>query len=349
MTADQKRRIVILTGGKLDAFTAKTAGGVIRYRQDEVVGVLDPDHAGKSLVDLMGVGKGIPIVASLDDLKDSSPDMLIIGVATPGGKLPDSWRKVLGEALARGMEVVNGLHTMLANDPKLSEIAAKNNGRIWDVRQAPETTEVGMARAASISAKIILTVGSDCNIGKKITAIEITEELKRRGRDAVFVATGQTGVMISGEGIAIDRVICDFLSGTVEQMVLEHQDREYVVVEGQGAIFHPSYSGVTLGLMHGSCPAAMVLCHQPTRSYLRHTSIPVPNIDLQADVHEKLMAPIRESKVVAVSLNCLDLSDEEAQAAAEDVEKTYGLPATDVVRFGPQKVADALIEHFEDP
>jgi len=348
MKKNSPRRIVILAAGKLDAFTAKTAAGVIRYRGEEVIGVLDPEHAGHSLERLIGVGSGIPIVADLSELDELRPDMLMIGVATPGGKLPDAWRELLRQAIDRGMEIVNGLHTMLGDDTELSALAKEKGSKIWDVRRPPEEIDVGMARAKDLSTQVVLTVGSDCNLGKKITAIEINLELQRRGLDSQFLPTGQTGVMITGRGIAIDRVIGDFMAGAVEQMVLEHQQHDWLVVEGQGAIFHPAYSSVTLGLMHGSCPRAMVLCHQPSRRSVRHTDIAIPSLSELVAIHEALMKPILTSKVVGVSLNCFDLSEEGTTAAIDDVRAQTGLPVTDVVRRGPSPLVDALITHFTE-
>jgi uncharacterized NAD-dependent epimerase/dehydratase family protein len=346
MKKEHQRRIVILAACKLDSFTAKTAAGVIRYRRDEVVGVLDPEHVGQALEDLIGVGDGIPIVAELADLDEARPDMLVIGVATPGGKLPEAWRKVLRQAIERGMDIVNGLHTMLGDDSELSALAAQHNTRIWDVRRPPEGIEVGMARAKEIAAKTVLTVGADCNLGKKITAIEIDRELKSRGQDSMFLPTGQTGVMITGRGIAIDRVISDFVSGSVEQMILEHQAHDWLIVEGQGAIFHPAYSGVTLGLMHGACPKAMILCHQPSRETLRHTEIAISPLQELVAIHESLLRPILPSKVVGVSLNCSGMSDQASEDVIRETNTQLGLPVTDVIRYGAGPLVDALLDHF---
>ncbi len=345
-TLSEERRIIILAEGELDPFTAKTAAGIIRYRRNEVIGVLDANHAGQRLEDLLGVGEGIPIVASFSELDKYQPDTLIIGVATPGGQFPKSWKKHLREAVERGMAIVSGLHTMLGDDPSLSALARKRGVPIWDVRRPPEESSVGMARARDLSGNTVLTVGTDCNIGKKICAIELSSECLRRGGNAIFLPTGQTGVMISGRGIAIDRVISDFVSGVVEQMVLECGDSEWIFIEGQGAIFHPSYSGVTLGLMHGACPKAMILCHQPSRPYLRHTEIPLPPLKETIGVHEALLSPILPSKVVGISLNSADLSDDEAKNEIERIEEETGLPTTDCVRFGAGRLMDALEDHF---
>ena len=343
------RRIVILAAGRLDAFTAKTAAGVIRYRGDEVVAVLAPEHAGGDLEALLGVGSGIPIIASLTEIDDLRPDTLLIGVATPGGTLPDAWRGILAEALERKMTVLNGLHTMLADDADLAALARRHGAKILDVRRPPDDLSVGMGRAADIETHVVLTVGSDCNVGKKITAIEITRELRSRNHDAVFVPTGQTGIMIEGRGIAVDRVIGDFISGAAERLVLEHKEHDWIIVEGQGAIFHPAYSGVTLGLMHGACPSAMVLCHQPTRRCLRHTDLAMPSLPHLVAMHEALMAPLRDSSVVGASLNCLGLDDAAAAAAVNEAHEALQLPATDVVRFGAASLVDALLGDRQTP
>ncbi|MDA0837479.1 MAG: DUF1611 domain-containing protein [Planctomycetota bacterium] len=343
--SNTKKRIVILAEGKLDPFTAKTAAGVIRYRREEVIGVLAPSHAGRNIEEFLGTGSGVPIISSLDDVDD--PDTLIIGIATPGGVMPDEWREYLREALRRGMEIVNGLHTFLSEDPELRELAAKHSATITDVRRPPNDLKVGMGAAASIDSKIILTVGSDCNIGKKIAAIEMNNEARKRGLDSVFVPTGQTGVMIEGRGIAIDRVISDFAAGAAERLVLEQKHREWIFVEGQGALLHPSYSGVTLSLMHGSMPGAMILCHQPTREFVRHTDFAIPSLRFLIELHESVMSPFRESQVVGISLNCLDMSPEDAAKEIERVESEFGLPTTDVIRYGASKLVDALEVFFQ--
>ena len=342
----ERRRIVILTDGGLDPFTAKTATGILRYRRDEVVGVLDPFHAGKRLEVLLGMGEGIPIVGSLSELEKYNPDTLIIGFANPGGQFPANLRRHLIEALERGLSIVNGLHTMLNDDPSLAALARKRGVPIWDVRRPPEEGPVGSAHARELEAKVVLTVGTDCNLGKKVCAIELREECRSRGAAAVFLPTGQTGVMITGRGVAIDRVISDFLSGVVERMVLDSQESEWIFVEGQGAIFHPAFSAVTLGLMHGACPKAMILCHQPGRTFLRHTRIPLPPLRETIAVHEALLSPLLPSRVVGIHLNCADLSDGEAKREIERVEEETGLPAADSVRFGAGPLMDALTGYF---
>jgi uncharacterized NAD-dependent epimerase/dehydratase family protein len=343
--SNTKKRIVILAEGKLDPFTAKTAAGVIRYRREEILGVLAPSHAGQNLEEFIGVGSGVPIIASLDEVDE--PDTLIIGIATPGGEMPGEWHEFLCEALRRGMEIVNGLHTFLSDDPELSELAAKHSAKLTDVRRPPNDLKVGMGLAASIESNVILTVGSDCNIGKKITTIEMNNEAQRRGLDSAFVPTGQTGVMIEGRGFAIDRVISDFAAGAAERLVIEQQHHDWIFVEGQGALIHPSYSGVTLSLMHGSMPGAMILCHQPTREFVRHTDFVIPSLRSLIELHESVMSPFRKSEVIGISLNCLDMEPEDAAEEIERVESAFNLPTTDVIRYGASKLVDAVGDYFQ--
>jgi uncharacterized NAD-dependent epimerase/dehydratase family protein len=342
---NSKKRIVILAEGKLDPFTAKTAAGVIRYRGDEVLGVLAPSHAGRDLEEFIGIGSGVPIISSLDEVKD--PDTLVIGIATPGGVMPEEWRNFLREALRRGMEIVNGLHTFLSDDAELCELAIRHSATLTDVRRPPDDLKVGMGKAASIDSNVVLTVGSDCNIGKKIAAIELNNEAQKRGLDSVFVPTGQTGVMIAGRGFALDRVISDFAAGAAERLVLEHKQHDWIFVEGQGALIHPSYSGVTLSLMHGAMPRAMILCHQPTREFVRHTDFVIPPLRSLIELHESIMSPFRESALVGIALNCLDMPEDEASEEIERVESEFRLPVTDVIRYGAVKLVEALEDFFE--
>jgi uncharacterized NAD-dependent epimerase/dehydratase family protein len=197
--------------------------------------------------------------------------------------------------------------------------------------------------ARTLPAARLLVVGSDCNLGKMVTALELAQALQARGRRARFIPTGQTGILLAGYGIAIDRVISDFVPGAVEKMLLESPGYEALVIEGQGSLIEPSYSGVTLGLMHGSAPSGMVLCHQPSRrSLIHHPEVPIPPLAELIDLHERVMAPVHPSKVVAVALNCVDLSDAQARQAVARAEAETGLPATDVIRFGPGPLADAV-------
>ena len=343
------QKMLILVDGKLDIFTAKTAVSLIRYRPGEVVAVLDRAHAGQDLEAIVGIGHGIPIVASVEESLAHNPDTFVIGVAPPGGQLPDAWAEYIRHAIEAKMNIVSGLHTYLSDRPEFSELAALHDVQIQDIRKTTEDFGVGMARAASTAARRILTVGTDCNLGKKLTALEITGSLRSQDKDAVFLPTGQTGIMIAGWGIAIDSILSDYVSGASEKMVLDHADAEFLVAEGQGALVNPSYSGVTLGLMHGVLPHDMILCHAPQRTTIRHLSIPMPPLAEHIQLHEAVMKPLFPSKVVGIALNCFGMAEDEIQRAVEAAESETELPATDCVRFGAAKLAQALLDRIQDP
>lgn len=336
------RRMVILTEGSLGTFSSKTAASLIRYKPDETVAVLDSVHAGRKLEDLLEVGHGIPIVATLKEALAFGPTSLVIGIATPGGVLPDDWRAVIHEAIENGLEVVNGLHTFLGEDESFARHAAQQGVRLWDVRQPPDDLDVGRHLAHGIPNLRVLTVGADSSIGKKVAAIEISRAAREAGWDAEFVATGQTGIMIAGSGIAVDTVVSDYISGAVERLVLKRKQRELLVIEGQGTILHPSYSGVSLGLLHGAAPQALVLCHQPGRDVMRNLPVDIPSYEEMIHAHETLARPLFPCRVVAVSLNCFGMSTEEARREVARVEGETGLPATDCVKLGCGPILDAL-------
>jgi uncharacterized NAD-dependent epimerase/dehydratase family protein len=337
------RRVLLLTDGHLGIFTSKTATCILRYRPRDVVAILDRKYAGRDPAEIVGVGRGIPIVASVAEALPYQPRSILIGIAPAGGGLPDDWRQILAEAIEHQLDIISGLHLMIADDPELGPLARHHGVTIHDVRRPPDGIPLGANLARDLSCQRVLTVGSDCSIGKMVAALELAEALMRRGRLARLIATGQTGIMLSGYGIAIDRVISDFVSGAVEKMLLENQHHEVLLIEGQGSLYHPSYSGVTLSLMHGSAPNAMVFCHQPTRRTIRHhDEVPIPPLPEMIDFHQRVMAPLFPSRVIGIALNCVDLTDEDARDAIARAEDDTGLPATDLIRFGPDKLAEAI-------
>jgi uncharacterized NAD-dependent epimerase/dehydratase family protein len=218
---------------------------------------------------------------------------------------------------------------------------AKERGRaLVDLRRVPETLPVASARVREVSARVTLTVGSDCNVGKMTAAWELARLL---GDRAAFVATGQTGILLAGRGLAVDRVVSDFVAGAAEALVLDAAPgHDHVVVEGQGSIVHPGYAGVTLGLLLGALPHAMILCHQPSRTTIRHGGIPIPPLPELVRRYEDALAPIRPGRVVAVALNTFDLPEREARLAVQAAAQATGLPTTDPVRFGAAPLADAV-------
>ncbi len=347
------RRLAILAEGCFNATDAKSAVGVLRYRPNEVVAVIDSTRADRTAQSCAGVGGDVPVVAAIDDAAEHDPDTLLIGIAPQGGALPASWRKVVAEALMRGWDVIAGLHEFLSDDPELSVLAEAKGCRILDVRRPPTRRPIAAARAAGVEPLVVLTVGSDCNVGKMTTAIEIRNELEKRGVRASFVATGQTGIFVADEGVCVDAVVSDFVAGVTEDLVLDAaRDADVVIVEGQGALHHPAYSGVTLSLIHGACPDAMVLCHVHGRTHLRvHDSGPAPRIRSLSELirdYERAASWLSPARVLGVALNTIQLQDAEARRAIEHETQRTGLPVTDPVRWGAEPLAVTLIRRLEE-
>lgn len=339
----KKRRIVILSQGYFGDFEAKTASGLIMYKPEEVVAVIDSDKAGKTVQEILGFEGDIPIVEDLEASLKFGPNALLIGIAPRGGKLPPEWRDQVKQALENGLDVISGLHDMLNEDSELSMIALLKKAKIWDLRESKKFNKVAIGDPKLIKAKVILTVGSDCKVGKMITAIEIAKEAKNRGWNPFFAATGQTGMVITGSGIPIDSIIGDFMSGALEEFLIEKsKSYDFLSIEGQGTLIHPGYSGVSLALIHGSLPDAMILCHFPGRRKLKNYDIMIPPLPELIKLHEEVAKPVKPCKVIGVSLNTQELPEEEAKEEIKKIEVETGLPTTDPIRFGCEKLVRAL-------
>ena len=340
-----KQAILILTQGGTNPHTAKTAASVVRYRGDEVVALLDSQQAGKTCGQLLGVGGDLPIVASVADVPDA--DTLLLGTAPAGGKIPEEWRKIILEAISRGLNVIGGLHDFLTEDPEFVAAAQLQGVALTDVRK---TNEKEIARRIGLRADClrVLTVGHDCSIGKMVTAIELSQALRRRGVTTKFIATGQTGIMVEGDGCPIDRVISDFVSGAVERMILTHQHNDLLMIEGQGSLVHPAYSAVTLGLLHGAAPQAMILCYQVGRERitgLEHMMI--PPLRKIKEVNEMMASIHQSSQVIGIAMNSSSVDAETAEAERQRIRQEFGLPVCDVLRHGCDELVGAILE-FRD-
>ncbi len=350
-------RFLIVADGDFGPMTSKTANSVIRYLPERTVGVLDRQHAGRPVQEILGFGGSIPILGSMREGLALAPTAILIGIAPQGGRLPDEWRSWLAEALDYGCDLWSGLHTFLGDDPLLASKAAAGGRRIFDLRKPPADLPIASGLAKEVEPLVVLTVGTDCNVGKMTAQLQITRKLNERGLRTRFVATGQTGIMIEGWGIAVDAVVADFIAGAAERLVLEgSRDADIVLVEGQGSINHPGYSGVTLGLLHGSCPDALILCHQSSREYIgdyREAAwLRIPPLSEYIRLYETMGSTVHPTRVVAISLNTYDLTDAEARRACEDAARETGLPVTDPVRFDPaplvQAVASARDRYLEN-
>lgn len=340
-------RHLILADGDFGPLTSKTANSIIRFQPDRVVAVLDRQHAGKTSQEILGAGGDIPVVASMQEGLALGANSVLIGIAPIGGRLPDEWRGWLREALEGGCHIVSGLHTFLGDDPLLAEAARIHGRRIEDLRRPPANLPVASGRAKATDALRVLTVGTDCNVGKMTAQLRLVDGLKARGLRTNFVATGQTGIMIEGWGIAVDAVVADFIAGAAEQITLQGAaDADVVLVEGQGSINHPGYSGVTLGLLHGSCPDAMILCHQASRKFIGDYRpaawLAMPPLAEYVRLYETMANTVHPSRVIGVALNTYDMTDDDARRACEDAARETGLPCTDPVRFDATPLLDAI-------
>ena len=344
------RRLVILAEGYFGDSHAKTAYGVIRFGRDQVVAVLDSTQAGRD-VDEFVPGHQAPIVASLSDALTltPAPDALLIGIAPTGGKLPVSWRTTILDAIAAGLDVLSGLHTFIGDDPEFATAAAAHGTRIVDYRRPPDRMETSVGRRHGDGKRVILTVGTDCAIGKMSVALSLRQAALDHGDAAVFVPTGQTGIMIDGWGVAVDRLIADFAQGTVEWMVEQAESRgDWILVEGQGSLDHPAYSAVTLALIHGATPQGMILVHKPGTTqhdfdHLPDVSFPIASLPGFIRIHEQVAGLVAPSTVVAVALNTsLYPDDADAQRIIAETAAETGLPTADPVRFGADGLWEAV-------
>jgi D-glutamate N-acetyltransferase len=340
-------RFLIVADGDFGPMTSKTANSVIRYLPERTVGVLDRQHAGETVQDVLGFGGAIPVVGSIRAGLALGPTAVLIGIAPAGGRLPDEWRSWLAGALDAGCDLWNGLHTFLGDDPLLAPKAAAAGTKIHDLRKPPADLPVASGAAKTVDPYVVLTVGTDCNVGKMTAQLQLARELNAGGLRTRFAATGQTGIMIEGWGIAVDAVVADFVAGAAERLVLQaSEDADVVLVEGQGSINHPGYSAVTLGLLHGSCPDALILCHQSTREYIgdyREAAwLRLPPLGEYIRLYETIGTAVHPTRVIGISLNTYDMTDEAARRACEAATRETGLPATDPVRFSPAPLIQAI-------
>ena len=335
------RYLLLAEGFSADPHYGKTARGVLRYRRDDVVAILDSTRAGE-------VDEGVPIVGSVAEALRLSPTTALVGVVTQGGRFPPAWMEVLRTCIAAGLDIENGLHVFLADDPELASLADRHKVELRDLRRPPADLSTATGENLDVPGTIVLTVGSDCAIGKMTVSLELDREARSRGVRSIFVPTGQTGIAIAGWGIAVDAVVADFIAGAAERLVIEGSARggELLWVEGQGAILHPVYSGVTLGLYHGSVPHLLVLCHESGATEILGAGggpHAIPPLHELVDVHERLSLPARPAKVAAIALNTRRLPESEARAAVAAAEAETGLPADDPVRFGAARLVDAVL------
>ncbi len=336
------RRMAIITDGYNDSHTAKTAISVIRYCAEEVVAVIDREAAGQTCREVFGVGGEIPVVAALAEAPEA--DTLLIGIAPHGGKIPAAWRPIILEAIGRGMTILSGLHDFMSDDAEFRRAAAEHGAQLIDLRRNDERDAANRVGIRDDCLRIH-TIGNDCSCGKMVASVEIARGLNRAGLHAAFVATGQTGMLIAGGGCAIDRVVSDFVSGAAEKLVLANQHHDVMVIEGQGSLFHPRYSCVTLGLLHGVMPDGMILCYEMgRRTFHGMESEALPPLEKVVEFYEAAAGIMHPCQVIGVAVNGRSFSDDAVAAECARVGRRLGLPAADVLRHGPNKLVDAVMQ-----
>jgi uncharacterized NAD-dependent epimerase/dehydratase family protein len=339
------RRIVLLTDAFSTPFLAKTAISLLRYRRNDIVAILDSAEAGRTADSLFGVGDTVPVVSTLDQV---DADALFMGIAPPGGELPAHWRPIVDSALTRGIDVVSGLHDFLSNDSQFASVAAENGCQVIDVRKNSERRPAQHVQFRDNCLRIH-TVGHDCSVGKMVTALEIQRRLADSGEDAEFVATGQTGIMIAGDGVPIDCVVADFVNGAAETLVQRYEQHDILLIEGQGSISHPSFSAVTLGLLHGCAPDGLILCYEVGRTNVKGLDgVPILPLRTLVDVYTSMASLRYPCRVIGVAMNGRNISATEASIERHRVSEELGLPVCDVYRDGASVLADAVMELKQD-
>jgi uncharacterized NAD-dependent epimerase/dehydratase family protein len=338
-------RLAVLLHEGITGLQGKTGLTLLRYSPAEVVCVIDRSVAGQSLVELTGIQRDVPIVDSIQSALSYQPDVLAIGIAPSGGIIPESWLEDLGVAVAAGLSIVNGLHIPLANHSQFGGLLQPHQW-IWDVRQEPPGLKIGSGAAKSLPCKRVLMVGTDMAIGKMSAAMELQRTCERRGVKSKFIATGQAGMMISGEGVAVDAVRVDYAAGAVEQAVMRHGNNyDLLVVEGQGSLLHPG-STATLPLMRGSQPTHLILLHKIGQETIRNCpDVKIPALTEVVKLYEAVAScagAFGSVPVVAICLNGGTLPDEVVRQEIDRVTAETGLPCTDAVRFGADVLLDAI-------
>jgi len=328
-----KTPYLLFLGDAPDQLAAKVAQGIKDWRPNNALGQLRLPgcRADMGLKDL-----------SLDEAIDAGVQTLVIGVANRGGVISAAWKNVLIEALGKGLDLASGLHNLLRDDAELVAIANAHGRKLHDVRVP--SVQYPIANGEKRVGKRCLAVGTDCSVGKMYTAMAMDQLMRERKIKSTFRATGQTGILITGDGVPLDAVIADFMAGSIEYLTPDNDKEHWDLIEGQGSLFHISYSGVTMALIHGGQPDALILCHEPTRQHMRGLpGFKLPSLEALRDMVlpiSKVANP--DCKVVAVSVNTQHMEDEAARSYLIDTELRMNLPATDPFRYGADKLVDAL-------
>ena len=344
----KNNKVIIYAQDSFAGESSKTGLGFIRYGLCETVGIVDRKLSGKKASDVISSLLPIPIFDSIESAKKARPDadVSLIGIATSGGKFPTEWISDMKKAISLKLNIVNGLHDFLENIEEIKKLAKKENVYIWDARKYKGNLLIANARMLDYPMEIILTVGTDGAVGKMTVSLELTKAANKKNLQAKFIPTGQTGMMISGDGIPIDAIAGDFMAGAIEEELINAAKNKYKIafVEGQGSILHPGWSGVTLALYHGALPHKLILCHKAGAEFMRNTKLKIESLKQFINAYEAISLPLRKAKVVGIGLNTFKLSEREAINAIKNAESETGLPADDPVRNGGEKLLNACLK-----
>ena len=333
--------------GVLNRSDGKMGFGLLRYSAAPVTVVIDRTCAGRTVAEVTDIAVSVPIVASVHEALQYAPDVLVPAIAPTGGVLPVEWRPDIMTALENGLSVVNGLHAPLADDLEFVRLAQRPGQFLWDIRQEPPNLPNGSGQARHLSAKRVLFVGTDMANGKMTAALEMDRAARKRGLRSRFLATGQIGIAIAGEGVPLDAVRVDFASGAIEQMVMRYgNDHDILFIEGQGSLLHPG-STATLPLLRGAMPTHLILTHRAGQTHLsRLEEISIPPLRSVVRLYEQIAAATPEfppARVCGIALNTASLSEAEAQQTIAATQQESGLPVTDVIRYGADILMSALL------
>ena len=335
-------RFVVLAINSFNHIENKTGNMLIRYMQDEVVAIIDPEKKGLTSNDVIQIGGDIPVVGSFNDAKKYNPDHLVIGNAPQGGIVSNQMLIEIKEAIRNGINIVSGMHEFLSKDIHLKKLAEQSGSKIIDLRMPPSPPSFSKGSWRKRNIPVLLVVGTDCDSGKMTTAWEIKTRLSELNKKVKFIGTGQTGILLS-DGIAIDAVISDFMSGEIENLIDTKvaNDTDLIIVEGQGALSNYAYSGVTLGLMHGCMPDYLIMTHDPSRSkdVMGHK---IPDIKELMQLHIDLMSPFKRSSFIGINLLTYEMGEGIAKNTINEFESLYKLPTTDLIRFGDSNLIKSI-------
>ncbi|NQV38139.1 MAG: DUF1611 domain-containing protein [Candidatus Marinimicrobia bacterium] len=335
-------KYAILAEGSFSYIYSKTGNTLIRYKEQDVVGVIDSRYQGKTVQDVLGYGGDIPVVSGIDELFKYKPDMLVLGNAPQGGRVSGHYKSEIFKAISHGLDIISGMHEFISDDPEFIQMAEKFNVIITDLRKPPKPPHFPKKSWSTRKVPVLLTVGSDCDTGKMTTAWELTNRLQSKGINAKFIGTGQTGILLCGQGVPVDAVVGDFMAGEIEYVIDQNLDADIILVEGQGAITNMLYSGVTLGLIHGAMPDYYIMCHEP----IRETDVSdytIPDMKYLLDLHLSVMKPFRRSEFLGINLLTHAMSEKDALLTVDEYEKKYNCITSDIIRFGGENIVDAIV------